>query len=314
MVFLVIDTDIGSDIDDALALLLAFHLTDVNILGITTVYGDSALRAKIACKIVQAAGLDIPIAAGIEEPQGSPLPIWYAGTEGQGVLTPEEVKAPLSDFSINDNAVDLLIETVLAQPGKVTVVALGALTNIAQAIDVEPRFATALGELVFMGGSIVFPGEWPASLELSKAYCAGPSHNIRCDVVAARKVLAAGVPMRIVTNDATRHYWLDGPPIERFRTASHPAVRIVGDMLEIWLEYRSQAFGRPIRGTCPHDPLTLAVACHRVKYESVRGTFKIFDDGDTEFQSSNDSHLEFVVREHGNRFLPWLIERLFEKE
>lgn len=314
MIPIVIDTDIGSDIDDALALLLAFHLTGVKILGITTVYGDSALRAKITHKLVQAAGHNIPLAAGISQPLGSQLPIWFAGTEGKGVLTPEEVKAPLSDFGISANAVDLLVDTVLSQPGKVTVVALGALTNIAQAIDKDPGFVDALGELVFMGGSIVYPGEWPSTLMPDKAYWAGPSHNIRCDVTAARKVLKAGIPTRIVTNDATRHYWLEGSPIERFNTTANPAARLVGVMLEKWLEYRSQTFGRPIRGTCPHDALTLAVACNRVKYESVRGTFEIFDEGDSEFQISNESHLEFIVGEKGNQFLPWLIEGLFESE
>ncbi len=311
---LVIDTDIGSDIDDALALLLAFHIAGVKILGITTVYGDSALRAKIAYKLVQATGKDIPIAAGIDQPLGSSFPIWFSGKEGEGVLTQEEVKAPLSDFGIGDNAVDFLIETVLSQPGEITLVALGALTNIAQAIDTEPRFAKSLRELVFMGGSIVYPGKWPSILVPGEVYWAGPSHNIRCDVEAARKVLSAGFPTRVVTNDATRHYWLEGPPIERFKITPHPAPNLVGLMLEKWLEYRSHAFGKPIRGTCPHDPLTVAVACNRVKYESVRGTFKVLDDGDSEFQTSNTSHLEFIVGEKGNQFLPWLIERLFESE
>ncbi|MFX1253481.1 MAG: nucleoside hydrolase, partial [Promethearchaeota archaeon] len=268
-----IDTDIGSDIDDALALLLALHLADVEILGINTVYGPTELRAKIAHKVVSAAGQNIPIAAGESEPRYSPIPVWVAGTEGVGVLTENETKAPLANFGISTDPVKLLTTQALTYPGEVTLVALGALTNVARALEEEPQLVSALREIVFMGAGLTYPKpiEFPMTLDKNEIYHAGPSHNIRCDVIAARQVLASSIPKRIVTNDATTRLWLEGSGIERFRTANAPHIQLVGQMLDIWLEYRSNIFHQPIRGTCPHDPFTLAVAVDRVQYESVRG-------------------------------------------
>ncbi|MFX0062074.1 MAG: nucleoside hydrolase [Candidatus Hermodarchaeota archaeon] len=311
-----IDTDIGSDIDDALALLLALHLADVEILGINTVYGPTELRAKICHKLISAAGRTIPIAAGESEPRYSPIPVWVAGTEGVGVLTENEAKAPLDNFGISTDPVKLLTTQALTYPGEVTLVALGALTNIARALEEEPQLATALREIVFMGAGLTYPNpiEFPITLNKDEIYHAGPSHNIRCDVIAARQVLESSTPKRIVTNDATTRLWLEGPGIERFHTARAPHIQLVGQMLDIWLEYRSNVFQQPIQGTCPHDPFTLAVAVDRVQYESVRGILTVQEDSSTNFHTEENSPVELVLAEKGKKFLPWLSERLHVSE
>lgn len=306
-----IDTDIGSDIDDALALLLAIHLKDVEILGITTVYGPTELRAKIARKIVAAAGLNTPVAAGDSEPMLSLMPVWTAGTEGEGILTKDEIEAPLSEFNVSDDAKNLIVDQVMAHPKEVTLVALGALTNVANALQSSPQLVDSLKEIVFMGGGLTYPQSLPTTLVDGQTYRARHSHNILCDMAAARVVFQSGVPMRVVTNDATCRYWLEGRAIERFRQAKIPHVRIVGRMLDVWLRYRSALFDEPIRGTCPHDCFAMAVAVSRVSYKSALGVLNVEpDDASTEFVLMKESHLELVFAEDGDAFLSWLGECL----
>lgn len=309
-----IDTDIGSDIDDALALLLALHLDDVEILGITTVYGPTDIRAKIVHKIVSAAGMDIPVAAGEGEPMGSLMPVWVAGTEGQGVLTEDEMDAPLDDLGIDTEATSLLSSQVLNHSGEVTLVALGALTNVARALVKEPLLLKSLHELVFMGGGLTYPKNPPTTLKEGEYYRAKHTHNVLCDMIAAREVLRSGIPMRLVTNDATCSCWLEGPGIDCFREAKTPPIQIVGRMLDIWLAYRSNLFGEPITGTCPHDALTLAAAVGRVQHKSARGDLTIDIDASTEFHLNDDSFLELIIAVDEEKFLPWLSERLHVHE
>ncbi len=306
-----IDTDIGSDIDDALALLLAIHLKDVEILGITTVYGPTELRAKIARKIVAAAGLNTPVAAGASEPMLSLMPVWTAGTEGEGILTKDEIEAPLDMFNVIDDATSLIMDQVMTHPKEVTLVALGALTNVAKALESSPHLIDDLKEIVFMGGGLTYPQSLPPTLFSGQSYRARHSHNILCDMAAASRVLQSGVPMRVVTNDATCRYWLEGHAIDRFRQTKVPHVRLVGRMLDVWLRYRSALFSEPIAGTCPHDCFAMAVAVNRVPYKSASGVLNVEpDDASTEFLLKKESHLEIVFAEDGDAFLPWLGERL----
>ena len=132
------DTDIGSDIDDALALLLLLHLPQVELLGVTTVYGQVDIRAKVARRILDSAGVAVPVVMGESQPIHSPMPVWHAGTEGRGVLTAEDVAAPLERFNMSDGADEFIIEMIDANPGEVIIASLGALTNIARAVRHRP--------------------------------------------------------------------------------------------------------------------------------------------------------------------------------
>jgi hypothetical protein len=91
--------------------------------------------------------------------------------------------------------------------------------------------------------------------------------------------------------------------------------KIVGQMLDVWLEYRTNLFNSTIKGTCPHDAFTLPVVLNRVRYSSYRGTLDVdCDDAGTLFQVDNNSILELVVSERSNQFLPWLAQQLHEPE
>ncbi|MBN1854651.1 MAG: nucleoside hydrolase, partial [Pirellulales bacterium] len=157
MIKILFDTDIGSDIDDALALLLLLHLPDIELVGITTVYGKVDIRAKIAKKILDAAKVSVPVIAGESVPLDSPVPVWHAGTEGYGVLDEVELAAPLEMFGVRSGADDFIVEMIEANRGEITLVALGALTNVAQAITKKPEICHWVKGFYFMGGGVTYP-------------------------------------------------------------------------------------------------------------------------------------------------------------
>ena len=160
---ILLDTDIGSDIDDALALLLLLHMQDVELLGVTTVYGNVELRAKIAKRILQAAGVNVPVVVGEPNPLASPEPIWHAGVEGVGLLSAAEIDAPISEFDVQYDAPAFIARQAMSSPEKITIVAIGALTNIAEALEREPGLSGTVDRLVLMGAGVTFREPVPTS-------------------------------------------------------------------------------------------------------------------------------------------------------
>ena len=164
-----------------------------------------------------------------------------------------------------------------------------------------------------MGGGLIYPRPVPNHLVEGVIYRSRHSHNILCDIAAAQQVLDSGLPMRIVTNDATCQLWLEGVGIEHYQTSTHPHTKLVGQMLDVWLRYRTEIFNQPIKGTCPHDAFTLAAALNRVQYLGYRGVLEVdYDDASTTFKLSVNSSIELIISEAGNQFIPWLTKHLHE--
>lgn len=187
----IFDTDIGTDVDDILALgFLLGSPEEIELIGVTTVYGDVALRGRMVQKVLQLRGRDdVPVHLGVADPLLKIEPVYWPGHEGIGLLQEgDQLPEPASS-----DAVGYLIETVLANPGEITLLAVGPLTNVATAILREPRFAPALRNLTIMGGKVnMSDNPW------------GPAeHNIKCDPEAAAVVFNAGVTIDLVPLDVT---------------------------------------------------------------------------------------------------------------
>lgn len=300
------DTDIGSDIDDALALLLLLRLPEVELVGVTTVYGRADVRAKVAKKILDAAGCPAPVVAGRGVPFESPMPVWHAGTEGKGVLSAEELAAPLAGMGISEGADAFIADAVRRHGRDLTLLCLGALTNVAAALRLDPGLRDRMGPLFFMGGGVTFRKPVPAQLVSGERYPADASHNVRCDVQAAREVFGSGVPMTVLTNDVTTRVWWDGEPVRQLiHGAVRPDARLVGLLLDVWLTYRSEIFGRNVTGTCPHDPLTVAEAVRPGFVTYVQGRMEILRDAATAFALDGAGPHRAGVAVDANLFSEW---------
>jgi len=186
---ILLDTDIGTDIDDAFALALIIRSPEFDLVGVTTVSGDTQRRARLAARILSEAGMGIvPVVAG---ESGKPLPLEQARW-AEGFSSPQVWKKP---------AVDFLRDAIDKLPGKITLVAIGPLTNVAKLIIRFPETAHKLKRIVLMGGSI------------AHGYGRNPrpaaEYNIMSDVRAAQSVFSSGIPILMVPLDVTAMHELD---------------------------------------------------------------------------------------------------------
>ena len=239
---IVLDTDIGTDVDDVVSLALLLRLPDVDLQAITTVYVDAALRARMVRAVLAVAGRpDIPVGRGVDRPLLNRDALAWAGFEGEGLLLADADEAPQAHPL--PHAVDLLIETVLARPGEVTIVAIGPLTNVALALLREPRLAAAVRRIVIMGGMVQRRFD-----QLTAPY---REHNIRCDPEAAQIVCASGAPITLVPLDVTTQVRIRREDLSDLRQGDQLAV-LVADQLERYMGHMGRDW------THPHDPLAVA--------------------------------------------------------
>jgi purine nucleosidase len=212
-----LDTDVGGDIDDALALALALQHERIDLAGITTVAGDAHTRALIACRLLHAVGKDsIPVASG-----APPRPVPDHAGQMQYGLRPCFRKRP-----IKERAVDFLYSRLKERPGELTLVAVGPLTNVAELLTRHPECKPWIKRLVVMGGAlrVGYSGKPPAEAEW----------NIRSDVPAARKVFASGVPLLLVPLDVTATQELDKPAQDRQFAARTPLTHHLHALYQLW--------------------------------------------------------------------------------
>ncbi len=308
---LLVDTDIGSDIDDALALLVLMHSPEARVLGVSTVYGNTALRAMIARRLLGLGGIDWPVYGGVGAAMASPMPLWETGLEGCPLLSDAEREACCRDRTRDGDGLGEIAARILEAETPVGIVAIGALTNLAAMLSFCPQIAGRIERVTFMGGGVTYPDS-VGELRQGDACYADPSHNIRCDVEAARRVLASGLPVFLVTNDVTTQLWWEGDAVQKLLATEHPAeTKAVAALLRTWLAYRSRLFGRPIHGTCVHDPLTVAEALSPGRFvHYVHGELTVFENGSTSFRIDDRGPHRAAVKVDREGFLDWMASRL----
>lgn len=244
---IILDTDPG--IDDALALFLALASPEVQLEAITTVNGNVPLEytTRNALALLELTGrTEILVARGCDRPLlgSSATAAEVHGDNGLGgMVLPEAQLQPVAK-----HAVDVIIETVMAAPGEITLVPIGPLTNIALALRHEPRLARAVREVVIMGGALRVPGNVTPSAEF----------NIYVDPHAAHAVLHAGWPIRLVTLDTTTRTLLKRELVERLASGGGPVAALMKGMVDYYCDIFGGARG--MAAIQMHDPLCLAAA------------------------------------------------------
>ena len=217
----VIDTDIGADPDDALALVLALASPEIDLRGVTIVSGDVDLRARIAARLLGMAGRpDIPVFKGREEPLDPTRDQVMTGTEGQGLL---DLPYQGPEATIDETfAPDWLIEESRRRPFHL--VAIGPLTNVALAVEQDPGLAGRLLGLTAMGGLLdarSMPITWQRDIG-ERGPAAWPDYNTVSDPTAALAVarsmnaitwVTLDVTMRAPLRAATREVLLANTPL-----------------------------------------------------------------------------------------------------
>ena len=230
----ILDTDIGDDIDDALALALALQSPELKIEGIVTVWNDGSRRADLTWRILELFGrTDIPVGVGAEDPL---LAKGRVGIVKQTEALAAGYRMPLDRRRVG---LELLIDTCLKSPEKITILAYGPLTNIALALRAEPRLKDHIERIVLMNG--VF-------------FRAGLEYNAKMDPEASAIVYNSGLPVTAVGLDVTLQCRLSAEHLQRISASTLPSVKFLYELIRIWQGENPGA--RPVL----HDPLAIAVA------------------------------------------------------
>ncbi len=186
----IIDTDIGDDIDDAFAIALALRSPELQILGISTTFGDTETRARLLDRLLVEAGHpEISVAAGVPSaPKGTFTQRRYA-------------EAGHFAKSSHPDATTFLLEQIRRYPGQITLIAIGPLMNIGAAIDKDPSTFRNLKRIIIMGGCIK---RGYGDLGFGPPKGPQPEWNILNDIPSAQKLFAAGVPLFVMPLDSTQ--------------------------------------------------------------------------------------------------------------
>ncbi len=187
---IIIDTDIGDDVDDAFALALALRSPELQIFGITTTFGDTNIRANLADRLLGEAGrADISVAVGTP-------------TQSAGKFT-QRPYADGGNFARTSHpkAVDFILDQIRHYPDQITLVAIGPLVNVGALIDKDPATFHKLKRVVLMGGSIE---RGYGDLGYSNPHGPEPEWNIKNDIPSAQKLFASGVPIFMMPLDSTQ--------------------------------------------------------------------------------------------------------------
>lgn len=239
---IMLDTDIGTDVDDILAIGLAMRSPELEMRAITLVYGDVDLRARMVERTLAIGGRSgIPMGRGISLPLLRQRAVYWTGHEGEGLLDGTETTPSLP------HAVDLIIQTIRSNPGQITLVPIGPLTNVAVALTVAPDIVPLVKEVVVMGG---VAGRGDGRLPVAE-------HNIVCDPEAAALVFGAGWPIYMVGLDVTTQVRLRRDQLERLATSGRPLPMMLADQARRYMDFRQNDY------THLHDPLTILALTHR---------------------------------------------------
>jgi len=242
---IILDCDPGHD--DAIAMLLAHGNPDIDLLGVTTVMGNQTIEkvTRNALAIARVAGItDVPFARGAHRPLVRQIEV-AESIHGESGLDGPVLPEPTIELDAR-HAVDFIIDTVMShEPGTVTLVPTGALTNIALAVRKEPRIAERVKQVVLMGGGVNV-GNWSATSEF----------NIVIDPEAAHIVFNERWPLTMVGLDLTHEALATDTVAASIAAVGTGPARFVGELLDFFGEtYRdAQGFDHPP----VHDPCAVA--------------------------------------------------------
>lgn len=282
----IIDTDPG--VDDCVAIALAFQSPEIEVIGLTTTFGNSDIDVTTsnALLICELAGKNIPVVKGASQPlfiPKRPNPDFVHGIDGLGnTFFPKS-----NSQAIEENAASFLVRTIMDNPHEVTVVALGPLTNLALALALEPNIVHAVKEVVIFAGAILTPGNCSPVAEA----------NVWGDPHAADKVFSAPWPLTAITLDAS-----EKPQITKDMLAR---IRVKNDLLGPFLDKINQFYidfsltrNPTLKGAKVHDALTITYILAKELFTIEKGTLCVVTEGIAEGAT--------ILDKTGNSgFFPW---------
>lgn len=264
---IIIDTDPG--IDDAMAIFFALNSPELELIGLTTIFGNgfTDLTTINALRLLEIAGRsDIPVAVGAAQPLAdhfSEPGVVVHGDDGQGNLH----LSPPTTKPVEQNAADFIVEQVMRTPGEITLVPIGPLTNIALALQQEPRIAKAVREVVIMGGNAYCPGNITPSAEA----------NIFHDPEAADMVFGADWSVTMVGLDVTQKTVMTGAQLDKLAQSEKAMSKHLSGIIPFYKDFTLKV--NKFDGIYLHDPTTLAYLVAKDAFETKQKPVRVETQG-----------------------------------
>jgi purine nucleosidase len=282
---IILDTDIGDDIDDAWALAFLISHQDFQPLGVTITHGNTPERMKIACKLLHITGRgDIPVAVGRKTSDG----YFQQYTWAEDFTAKQPIAQPAADF---------IIEQVKKYPGEVTILAVGPLQNLADALRKEPNLPKLVKRVVLMSGCIRGTADKPGS----------PIRewNVYQSTVDSQLVYGAGLPLTIVPLDSTTHVKLSDEERKQVSDYRSPLTYALESLYRLWLS------GPAARMTL-HDQLAVAESAAPGRFFNRFETLPILvdDQGFTRIDRERGKPVIVCLEPKRDEFMNYYIGRL----
>lgn len=281
---LIIDTDPG--IDDAMAIFYAHAAPEIDLIGLTTVFGNvtSNMATRNALRLVEKMGVDIPVSQGVEKPWHVPFEpsLWVHGSEGFGDIpaqTPQGRK-------IDETAPEYLVRLAQEHRGELVIAPIGPLTNIAEAIKLDPEFIHNVKDLAIMGGAVFVDGNITKYAEA----------NIYHDPHAADFVLSSGAPITLIGLDVTLQTLCTPEDFTHIAAQSPILGGFLQDMSHFYIQFYRENEG--LDGCGLHDPVALIAATHPHLFTLQDLPISVTTEGDAigqTFVSSNSTQAKIKV-------------------
>ena len=283
---IILDTDLGDSIDDAMALAFALRSPELDVRAVTTVIDDVESKTRLAWKMLGILNRrDIALAMGAVEPLLDP--VMATSSKEFDVLTRNDT---IPDAA-RRRAVDLIVDTLLQSRQKITLVAIGPLTNVALALKTDPRIKNNIERIVIMGGAY-FTNE--------------AEYNFKRDHTAAEIVFQSGVPITAVGLDVTSPGKLREKDLDQLRLATDPMGQFIVRLLDLAEQETHEAH------PTLHDPLAITVIFRPDLVDFQPGTVDVplSGGGQAVFHPAAGSKIQVGTKVNAAAFLDLFTERL----
>lgn len=278
----IFDTDIGTDVDDAYALALLVSLPEAHILGVTTTFGETDQRAQLAAKLLNRMGRrDIPVFAGRMGPKN----IGSQAAWAKGYTSPAIKKM---------SAVAFMKREIEKRPGRVTLIAVGPLTNLGDLFTQHPEVRTKIKQIVIMGGAVY--------VDYNNKPPAGIEWNIRCDPKAARAVYESGVPLVMAGLEVTTMMRLEEALQKRLAAYGTRTTDALAALTLLW-EHNVPVL---------YDPVAVAYALGHRFCDAEQKRVVVDDDGRTRIVEGAPN-VTVLINPRQQEFLDWYVRTVGER-
>ncbi len=265
---IIIDTDPG--IDDAIALCYAIAHPDLDVIALTTIFGNvgTDLAVDNALRLCELLGVEIPVAKGAEVPlsiQPNPVADFVHGLNGFGEIT---LPGPSYNAS-NLSAAELIIDLVHKHSGEISLVAVGPLTNLALALEISPDIAELVSEVIIMGGAFHCDGNVTPKAEA----------NLWNDPHAGKAVFNAQWPIVVHGLDVTYKIKFATGYLDQLAKNSPRTGGFLRDAARFYIDFYQRHHN--FDGCCPHDLLALSYATNPDWFTLENGHLDVITDGES---------------------------------